>query len=113
MATILPPDPPTMSERQLDIQRRILNERDVNLINQLTGDNDVDMVATALARTTTLRKLVLAYNNIGSVGAEKIAAALQNNDTLQTLYLDDILVLVERSTLLLHCSITRHFRGWI
>eukprot|EP00562_Extubocellulus_spinifer_P015951 CAMPEP_0178562836 /NCGR_PEP_ID=MMETSP0697-20121206/12741_1 /TAXON_ID=265572 /ORGANISM="Extubocellulus spinifer, Strain CCMP396" /LENGTH=75 /DNA_ID=CAMNT_0020196203 /DNA_START=124 /DNA_END=348 /DNA_ORIENTATION=- len=75
MAAILPSDPPTimMSERQLDIQRRILNESSVNLNNRLTGDDDIDIVATALGQTTTLRLLSLVGNNLGSAGAEKIA----------------------------------------
>ena len=94
-------------ERQRKLEELILTEEKVNLWYRLE-DDDISVVARALARTTTLKVLILDSNAIGDAEVKLIADALRSNPNckLQILYLlTTTLVRTEPSILPMRCII--------
>ena len=80
------------SRRQKKIEKLILTEEEVNLHGRLEDDDDdISVVASALARSTTIKVLYLGSNAIGAAEVKLIADALLSNtdSKLQELYLDE------------------------
>ena len=73
------------TEKQQQLEKRLLQEKYVDLQNQKLSLADLRVVAAALKNTNTLEKLYLRDNNIGAAGAKEIANALRDNNTLEKL----------------------------